>query len=228
MKIVEDLLSYAVKLTAGLIGVMVVLRVLGNKELAQVTPLDFVYALILGSIIEESIYDTQVKFYEMMLTLAYWGALIFVIERFALKNERFRRWTKGTAELIINDGEIDNKVLDKSNMDVDEVRELLRLKGVFSLRDVKYAILETSGQLSVIKYAGEEPVLRKEVLDLHDENAIAYLFIDAGKIEYYALKQAGKDEEWLKQSLEEETGYNLKDVYIAEWNENDGYYIQTK
>ena len=42
----EDIMSYFVKLTSGLIGVMIILRLLGPKELAQITPLDFVYALI--------------------------------------------------------------------------------------------------------------------------------------------------------------------------------------
>lgn len=51
----EDIMSYFVKLTVGLIGVMIVIRLLGRKELAQITPLDFVYALILGSIVEESL-----------------------------------------------------------------------------------------------------------------------------------------------------------------------------
>lgn len=61
-----------------------------------------------------------------------------------MKNERFRRVTKGRAKLLINDGKIDDKILNRHNMDVDELRELLRLNGVFSLREVKHAIMETS------------------------------------------------------------------------------------
>src|SRR5690625_4135604 len=115
----EDIMSYFVKLTAGLIGVMIILRLLGPKEMAQITPLDFVYALILGSIVEESLYETTTPFYHMLLMLAYWALLIYVIERFAMKNERFRRLTKGSSQLLINDGEIDEKVLNRNNMDVD-------------------------------------------------------------------------------------------------------------
>ncbi|CAM2969988.1 DUF421 domain-containing protein [Salinicoccus roseus] len=226
----EDMLTYVVKLTTGLIGVIIVLRLLGKKEMAQITPLDFVYALILGSIVEEALYETTMPFYEMLFALAYWALLIYVIEKVALKNERFRRVMKGRPELLINDGIIDVEVMDRNNMDVDEVRELLRLQQIFSLKSVKYAVLENSGMLSVIQYASEEPALRRELKDddEYDENEINYLFVDAGKIEYEALERAGFDEEWLREKLKKDTEYDVDDVYFAEWNKNTGFFAQGK
>ena len=226
----EDMLTYVVKLTTGLIGVIIVLRLLGKKEMAQITPLDFVYALILGSIVEEALYETTMPFYEMLFALAYWALLIYVIEKFALKNERFRRVLKGRPELLINDGIIDVEVMDRNNMDVDEVRELLRMQRIFSLKSVKYAVLENSGMLSVIQYASEEPAVRKEQKDddEYDENEINYLFVDAGKIEYETLERAGFDEEWLREKLKEDTEYDVDDVYFAEWNKNTGFFAQGK
>ncbi|MCD2138082.1 DUF421 domain-containing protein [Salinicoccus halitifaciens] len=224
----EDIMSYFVKLTSGLIGVMIILRLLGPKELAQITPLDFVYALILGSIVEESLYETDTPFYHMLIMLAYWALLIYVIERYAMKNERFRRLTKGSSQLLINDGKIDTKVLNRNNMDVDEVRELLRMNGVFSLREVKHAIMETSGMLSVIKRAEEEPPSRGQVLEDYKENEMSYLFIDGGEVEHRSLQAAGFDEDWLKNTIREETGKDVKDIFLAEWNENEGFFIQAK
>ncbi|WP_052255325.1 DUF421 domain-containing protein [Salinicoccus sp. YB14-2] len=224
----EDIISYFVKLTVGLIGVMAVIKLLGHKELAQITPLDFVYALILGSIVEESLYETTTPFYHMVIMLAFWGLLIYVIERFSMKNERFRRLTKGQAQLLINDGKVDDKVLNRHNMDIDELRELLRMNGVFSLREVKHAIMETSGKLSIVRYAGEEPAHRSELLEDYQENAMSFLFIDGGKIEYRALQAAGYDEDWLERTVEEETGYKAKDIFLAEWSETEGFFIQAK
>ena len=224
----EDIMSYFVKLTVGLIGVIAVIRLLGHKELAQITPLDFVYALILGSIVEESLYETTTPVYHMVIMLAYWGLLIYAIERFALKNERFRRLTKGSAQLLINDGKVDDKVLKRQNMDVDEVRELLRMNGVFSLREVKHAIMETSGMLSIVKYASEEPAQRSELLSDYKENSMSFLFIDSGKVEHRALQAAGYDEDWLERTVEEETGCKAKDIFLAEWNEREGFFIQAK
>ena len=138
----------------------------------------------------------------MVLMLAYWGLLIYVMERFAMKNERFRRLTKGSAQLLISDGIVDRKVLNRHNMDVDEVRELLRMNGVFSLREVKHAIMENSGKLSVVRYASEEPAQRSELLDDYQENSMAYLFIDGGQVGHRALQAAGYDEDWLERTVE--------------------------
>ena len=164
----------------------------------------------------------------MVIMLAYWGLLIYVIERFAMKNERFRRLTKGSAQLLINDGKVDEKVLKRHNMDIDEVRELLRMNDVFSLREVKHAIMETSGKLSIVKYASEEPAQRSELLSDYKENSMSFLFIDAGKVEYRTLQAAGYDKDWLERTIEEETGYESKDIFLAEWSEAGGFFIQAK
>lgn len=182
----------------------------------------------MGSIVEESLYETTTPVYHMVLMLAYWGLLIYVMERFAMKNERFRRLTKGSAQLLISDGIVDRKVLNRHNMDVDEVRELLRMNGVFSLREVKHAIMETSGRLSVIKYAREQVPVRSELLDNFKENSISYLFIDGGQIEYNALTAANVDENWLEKTLKEETGHRMEDIYVAEWSKSEGFFVQPK
>ena len=143
----EDMMMYALKLTLGLIGVLIVLRLMGRKELAQIAPIDFVYALILGGIIEESLYDATVPVYEMLFSLFFWALLIYVLEKFALKSRIFKSVAQGDPVVLIKDGRLDSEIMKKNNMDVDEVRMLLRMKDVFSLSKVKYAILEESGEL---------------------------------------------------------------------------------
>lgn len=222
----EDMMMYALKLTLGLIGVLIVLRLMGKKELAQITPLDFVYALILGGIIEESLYDATVPVYEMLFSIFFWALLIFVLEKFALKSRRFKSLAQGDPVILINDGQLNAEVMEKNNMDVDEVRMLLRLNGVFSLSKVKYAILEESGGLSVMQYAGEEPPSRNELKTDYSENVISYLLVDAGKLEDQRLKEIGKDETWLREKLKEERGVELEDIFFAEWDEQNGFFIQ--
>ena len=222
----EDMLMYAMKLTLGLIGVMIVLKLMGKKELAQVTPLDFVYALILGGIIEESLYDATVPVYEMLFSIFFWALLIFVLEKFALKSRRFKSISQGDPQLLINEGHLDRKIMDESNMDVDEVRMLLRMKDVFSLSQVKYGILEESGELSVMQYAREEAPTRVEIMKEYSENVLPELLIDGGKVEHQRLKNINRDESWLRENIKKETGADLEDVFFAEWDEENGFFIQ--
>src|SRR5699024_1508332 len=222
----EDMLMYAMKLTLGLIGVMIVLKLMGKKELAQVTPLDFVYALILGGIIEESLYDATVPVYEMLFSIFFWALLIFVLEKFALKSRRFKSISQGDPQLLINEGHLDRKIMDENKMDVDEVRMLLRMKEVFSLSQVKYGILEESGELSVMKYAREEAPTRAEIMKEYSENVLPELLIDGGKVEHQRLKNINRDESWLRENIKKETGADLEDVFFAEWDEENGFFIQ--
>ncbi len=224
----EDMLMYALKLTVGLIGVLLVLRLMGKKELAQITPLDFVYALILGGIIEEALYDPAVPVYEMLFSLFFWALLIFVIEKITLKSRIFKNITQGGPEILVENGLLNIKSMKRNNMDVDEVRMLLRMKGVFSLTDVKYAILEESGQLSVLQYAREEPPIRDEVLEEYEENRMTILLVDAGKVEYKRLEELGHDEDWLREKIKNDTGEDLENIYLAEWDKVNGMYVQTK
>lgn len=222
----EDMLMYAMKLTLGLIGVMIVLKLMGKKELAQVTPLDFVYALILGGIIEESLYDATVPVYEMLFSIFFWALLIFILEKFALKSRRFKSISQGDPQLLINEGHLDRKIMDENNMDVDEVRMLLRMKDVFSLSQVKYGILEESGELSVMQYAREEAPTRVEIMKEYSENVLPELLIDGGKVEHQRLKNINRDESWLRENIKKETGADLEDVFFAEWDEENGFFIQ--
>ena len=223
----EDMMMYALKLTLGLIGVLLVLRLMGKKELAQITPLDFVYALILGGIIEESLYDSAVPVYEMLFSLFYWALLIFVLEKISIKSPWFKRIAQGGPEVLIENGELNIKSMKRNNMDVDEVRMLLRMQGVFSVSEVRYGILEESGQLSVMQFAKEEPPTRKETLDDFEENTMSMLLIDAGKIENKRLEEPGLDETWLRDKIKEKTGEDLENIYFAEWDEDEEFYIQT-
>lgn len=220
------MLMYAMKLTLGLIGVMIVLKLMGKKELAQVTPLDFVYALILGGIIEESLYDATVPVYEMLFSIFFWALLIFILEKIALKSRRFKSISQGDPQLLINEGQLNRKMMDDNKMDVDEVRMLLRMKDVFSLSQVKYGILEESGELSVMQYAREEGPTRAEMMEEYSENFLPQLLIDGGKVEHQRLKNINRDEAWLRESIKKETGADLEDVFFAEWDEENGFFIQ--
>lgn len=162
----------------------------------------------------------------MLFNLFFWALLIFILEKFALKSRRFKNIAQGEPVLLINNGQLNAEVMEKNNMDVDEVRMLLRMKDVFSLSEVKYALLEESGQLSVMQYAREEPPKRNEVLENFSENTMSELLVDGGKIEHKRLESLGYDEEWLRKKLKAETDEDLEDIFFAEWDENNGFFIQ--
>lgn len=219
-------LSITMSLVVGLIGVIIITRLLGRKELSQVTPLDFVYALILGGIIEESIYEEKAQIHHIIFALVLWAGLIWLIETLIVKYDKLRPIIKGHAITLIEDGKLNIKNVEKSKLETEQIRTLLRMQGIFSIEQVQHATLETSGLVSVIKKAKYDTVSKADLLDNYEENYPTYLLIEEGDISETDLNACGLSKEWLLQQIDE-MDIRLENIYFAEWSRTDGFHIQT-
>jgi uncharacterized membrane protein YcaP (DUF421 family) len=152
----------AVKLVIGLAALIIVTRLLGKKEMSQVTPFDFVYAVVLGGLVEENLFKKSFStIWEMLFGIGVWGLLIFVVEKTTQKSDNLRPILKGQAEPLVKNGEIQIENLNNAELEMEQLKSLLRLKGVFSMNDVKDVILETSGNISVLLKPQAQPGIRR-------------------------------------------------------------------
>ncbi|HAQ07557.1 MAG TPA: DUF421 domain-containing protein, partial [Bacillus bacterium] len=134
-------LLLVLKLVIGLASLVIVTRFLGKKEMSQVTPFDFVYALVLGGLMEENLFSkSPSSIFEMVFGIAVWAILIFIVEKTTQKSDKLRPILKGKAEYLIEDGKIIIDNLEKAKLEMEQLRSLLRLKGIFSTNDVKDVI----------------------------------------------------------------------------------------
>ncbi|WP_409288313.1 DUF421 domain-containing protein [Peribacillus sp. SCS-37] len=208
-------LSIVLKLVVGLAALVVVTRLVGKKRMSQVTPFDFVYALILGGMVEETIYHTDHTIPQMLFSVAVWGALIYSVEKLTQKFDKLRAPLKGSSQVLIRNGNVSIHELEKASLELEELRGMLRQKGVFSLKEVNYIILENSGDISVLKYP-DMPVVEEP----------SVLLVNEGHIHEDNLKQIEKGEEWLLNEIREEGIKDIKDVYYAEWSKPEGFFIK--
>lgn len=204
-------MSIGVKLIAGLIGLLIVMRTLGKKALSEITPFDLIYTLVLGGILEESIYDDAVHVGHILFALLIWGILIYILEVFVQRSDQVNRVVKGKPSVLILDGKINLAELEKNHMEMEQLRALLRSQNCFSMKEAKHAILETGGEISV---------MRKE--DAGSE--LSVLLIDEGHIEKRTLESIGKDKKWLLEELTKETKEKVEDIIYAEWTKESGLY----
>lgn len=206
--------SIGVKLVAGLIGLFVVTRLVGKKALSEFTPFDFIYALVLGGILEESIYDDEVNILHLFFALAIWGILIYLMEAMVQKIEFLKTWVEGKPSVLIVNGRLNYGELKRNNIEMEQLRGMLRQQGMFSLRAVRHCVMEVDGNVSL-----------KEQGDVED--VFTYLLLDEGSMEDAVLETIGKDENWLLKSMAE-TGYtDMKKIVYVEWSEEQGFYVIT-
>ena len=141
--------------------VLVVMRLMGKREIGQMQPFELVIAIMIADLASVPMADTGIPIFNgiiPILTLLLFQLLISIIN---LKSVKLRAILCGKPRILIYRGRIDEKALQKEKITINELQERLRQTNIFSLGDVEYAILETNGQISVIQNQKEEIQFQK-------------------------------------------------------------------
>ncbi|MDF2068582.1 DUF421 domain-containing protein [Bacillus sp. Cr_A10] len=220
-------LDIVFKIVVGLLALMTVIRILGKKELAQLTPYDVIYTLVLGGILEESIFDEKVKISHFLLAITTWALLIFLIEKATKKWDPIRVLLKGEPVKLISDGKLDMKKFNKNHLEMEQLRSALRKQGVFSLREVKDLFLEPGGDLTINKYIQYEPIKNGDFPTKATNQDPTVLLIDEGVVKEDILTYIGKDKKWLLTKLSEQGFTDIKKIAYCEWSETEGLFVRS-
>ncbi|WP_017728126.1 DUF421 domain-containing protein [Halalkalibacterium ligniniphilum] len=222
-----NFLSLTIELFIGFFALLILTKILGKNQINQLTPFDFISALVLGELVGNAIYDNEIGLHYVLFAILFWGSLIFMIEIITQKFSRTRSFLEGKPSIIIDKGKISYEELKKNKLDLGQLKMLLREKDVFSIREVEYGILEASGSISVLKkYPYRNPTTKDLSLPIQKDAMPVSIIMD-GKILANSLKQIGMDETQLQDELLKRSIPNAKAVLYAEWVETDGFVFQT-
>lgn len=205
----------ALKLVVGLIGLLFVVRLLGKKSLSEITPFDLIYTLVLGGILEESLYDDKINIGHLLFGIAIWACMIFFIEKIVQKNEKINRWLKGEPSVLVRNGVINIKELNRNQIEMEQLREMSRQHQCFSIANAKHIILENAGQISLVPHSDEDKVL-------------SIMLVDQGQIQHEVLKTHNLTKSWLIDNLQQQGFNKLDELVYVEWSEENGLYVVTK
>ncbi|MBO9129004.1 DUF421 domain-containing protein [Bacillus sp. 165] len=213
------------ELVVGYGFLFMVVKWLGKMQISQVTPFDFISALMLGELVGNAVFDKDVGIWEILFAISVWGLLIHTVGIITQKSRKGRLILEGSPSMLIRKGKIDWKAMSKNHIDIDELRQLLRGKDVFSIREVEYAVLETNGTLSVKRKAKfDSPTL--EDLKIYKEDPLFPMtIISDGEVLWENIKQCGLDDNWLYKQLLKQKVNHVKDVCYAEWEEGENLFI---
>ena len=139
-----------------------------------------------------------------------------------LKSIRFRALVCGKPAIIIRDGHILQHNMTKNRLTIDELYEQLRCQGYSDLKSVKYAILETSGQLSILPYTSESPLTPKNAgINVTDNVSLPVLIINDGHTMEDNLTASGHDKAWLTKQLKKYQLSSPSEVFLMTVDEQD-------
>ncbi|MED4162677.1 DUF421 domain-containing protein [Halalkalibacterium halodurans] len=217
-----NFVALSVELFVGFWALLVLMKVLGKSQINQLTPFDFISALVLGELVGNAIYDKDIGILYVLYAISAWGLLIYTVEIITQKFPITRPFLEGSPKLIINDGKIMYHELKRSKLDIDQLAMLLREKEVFSIREVHYGILEPNGSISVVKKQGYQTTNGQLTY-----KTLPIVVVADGVLNEQNLEKAGMTKEAFNDSLRKQGISNYKSVLYAEYLSEDGWEIQT-
>lgn len=218
-------MELSIKLVISFFGLWVITFVTGRKTLSQLTPLDFLSSLVLSEIVGNTLYDDQVKISHLLFALAVWTILSYLFEKATTRFVKFGYAAEGRAVLLIDNGEVNQSLLKKYDIEYKQLLSMLRKQNVFSLQEVKHAVLEIDGSLSVLRKPEYEPPTAQD-LGLQDiSNSLAITVIDKGELLTMSLRGKKMDPEKVKLDMQRQGYDNIKDIAYAEYGEDGTLYI---
>lgn len=220
-------LSLAVELVVGLFALLFLMKLMGRSSISEATPFDFVSVIVLGDFVGSAIYDPHVKVSNILFAITLWGAMILAIDFITLKINISRGLFESTPSLIIQNGVLSRKEMKRNKLDMNRLQSLIREKDAFSIREIEFAILEPDGKISVIKKPMYDTVKKKDLSIPINSISIPVTLISDGVMIKKALTDIQKDEAWLDEELRLRGIKKIKEVFLAEWREEDGLFIQS-
>lgn len=200
-------------------------RIMGKKQLSQLTFFDYCVGITIGSIAATMSVDQNVKISNGVVSLTIWGIFPICLAFIGMKSRGFLHFTDGKPSIIIKNGEVFEKSMKKNQLAIDELMMLLREKGVFKVADVEMAIMETNGELSVMRKTEQQPITPKMLgMVVEREHAPNLLIVD-GKIINKNISTLGYSQEWLLGEIQKQGATDESDVFLAQIDSKGNLYV---
>jgi len=199
-------------------ALFILTKLMGNREMAQLSMFDYISSIAIGSIAGEMAAMSTDNLIEPLLSMTILSLLTMSINYLTCKSIILRRFFQGQPLLLYQQGQIFEKNLLYAKLDIGELLAECRVKGYYNLEDIHTIILESNGKISVLPMSATRPVTPEDInISPIQATPLANIIID-GKIMKGNLKFFGKDEEWLKNKLKQKKALDIREVILATYD----------
>ena len=203
-------------------------RLMGKRQVGELEPSELVLSLIIADLASVPMQDYGIPLLTGVVPILTLLAVTMILSVLTMKSVRFRAVVCGRPSMVIRNGVVDQTEMAKNRLTVDELLEELRIQGYTDLSTVKYAILETNGQLSVLPYANQKPPTARELKVAVEEGGLPRVVVSDGKLLERNLKALGHDRPWLDRQLSQRGCKDVSKVFLLLVDEADAVYFVKK
>lgn len=220
-----ELILILLRSIAAFLVLFLMARIMGKKQISQLTFFDYCVGITIGSIAATMSVDQNVKALNGLMSLFVWGLFPIILAYLGMKSNTFSNITDGKATILIENGEILEKNMKKNLLNINELILLLREKDVFKVADVEMAVLETNGKLSVLLKSNKQPVNANMLgIQVQREHGPSILIMD-GKTMNKTMEKLGYTEEWLRNEIQQQGASKISDVFLAQIDTSGQIYV---
>ncbi|WP_125153393.1 DUF421 domain-containing protein [Clostridium rectalis] len=202
------------------------MRLMGKKQIGQLEPFELAITIMISELASLPMQDTRIPLIHGIIPIITLLLLQTILAIIQLKSEKFRKVINGQPSILIKDGKIDISQLRYQRFNLNDLMEELRLKGYYNIEDIEYAILETSGQLSIIPKTSLTPVTKEDMKIESSQDLLPITLILDGKINYDNLKLINKNPSWLNHKLKQNNIKEPEEIFLALLDSKGKFYFQ--
>ncbi len=210
------------------VALLTAMRLMGKRQLGELELSELVVTVLISDIAAHPLQDIGIPLINGLLPIGVLLCCELIISGVLVNSIKFRKLICGKPSILIENGVIDQYEMEKNRFTIDELTEELRQQSILDMSNIKYAILETSGKLSIIPYPAEKPVTASLLGLAPPDTGFPITLISSGRLISDNLRLCKKGEPWLNKELKARNVKSVKDVYLMTLNSAGQIYFCRK
>lgn len=205
--------------------VLLAVRIMGKSELSRMSPFQMVISFMIAELASMPIDSSTASLINGVMAIFTLMFLQVLISWLSIRSEKFKNFVSGRPSVLIQDGKLNIRELQRQRITNTDLMEQLRTAGTPSISAVRHAILETSGQLTVICNSAEHPVTRGDISLKKRESSLPMIIVSDGTVYHENLVSAGLNEGLLIKRLAAAKVNDTEEIFLAFYDENKKIHV---
>jgi uncharacterized membrane protein YcaP (DUF421 family) len=222
------LLVVIIRSVISFFALLLLIRLIGKQQVAQLTFFYYVVGITIGSIASTLSVQVNENTTATLTGMGVWTVLAISLAYLSMHNVLVRKVIEGEATVVIENGKILEKNLLKIRISLDELISELRVQGVFNISDVEFALFEPGGKLSVQKKAPKQPLTPEDINITSKYNGLPTNLIMDGILLTDALRSLKLSKAWLQHQLNKQNIKNISDISLAQLDTMGNLFVDLK
>jgi uncharacterized membrane protein YcaP (DUF421 family) len=207
--------------TMSFAALLLLTRLLGKKQMSQLTFFHYITGITIGNIAGAIAGESETPFWNGLVSLVIWTLLTVLLSYITLKWGGSRMILDNQPTIVIRDGRVDEQAMKSVQLHLDDLNMMLRETGIFNMKDVQYAVLETNGALSVLQKVPQLPATKKDIkAGGGPPQYMPSEIIADGRVNRKNLKLYGLSEEWVIEEIGKHGVSRSDQVFFAQLQED--------